>query len=217
MYVSPEHYNNYAHALHSQEWLIKIAEGGLVALFGAHIILALTTDRDNKEARPDRYAVTQTNRKDRFLPAFMSPENMMFLSGIIVLVFLIWHLFDFALGIRLTEFTAGKEPFEKAMIILQNPLSAGIYIVGTLVLGWHLVHAFASAFRTLGWNHPKYNTSIKMFSRILAVVVALGFCSFPIWANLMQPKRELKSNIQESVEKLETANTTPANAPVPHN
>jgi succinate dehydrogenase / fumarate reductase cytochrome b subunit len=217
MCVSPETYNNYAHTLHSQEWAIKIAEAGLVLLFVVHIFLALTTDRDNREARPVGYAVTQTNRKDRFLPAMLSADNTMFLSGVIILVFLIWHLSDFVFEFHLTEVIAGKSPFEKAMIILQNPTSAAIYVIGTLVLGWHLSHGIASAFRTLGWNHPKYMQMINGLTIFLSLFIGLGFASFPLWANLFQVKRPTEVQQPDKAEPtVHTPVHNPAHTMTPH-
>jgi succinate dehydrogenase / fumarate reductase cytochrome b subunit len=50
-----------------------------------------------------------------------------------------------------------------------------------IVLGAHLSHGFASAFQSLGLNHPKYMPLIKILGRIFAVVIALGFVSIVIF------------------------------------
>ncbi len=182
LYIGPEYYNAYAHHLHSQEWLVKTAEVGLVVLFGAHIFYALTTDRDNREARPVTYAVKRSKQDGGGFPVELAAHSWMFLSGIIVLVFLLWHLADFTFEVRLAEATANRTPAEKAIIILKDPASAILYVVGCILLGWHLSHGFWSASQTLGVSHPRYSPYIKYFGLAFSIAVGLGFASFPFWA-----------------------------------
>lgn len=188
MYVGPEAYNTYAHTLHSQEWAVKMAEVVLALLFVAHIVYAVRTGSRNSESRGQRYKVKKSKIKSRFLPFEVSPENLMLVSGIIVLCFLVVHLAEFTFGFRLAEQTKGLEPFDKALVILRNPASASIYVVGCLLLGWHLMHAVSSSLQTFGLNHPKYNGLIVWAGMIFAVVIALGFASFPIWAAIAGPE-----------------------------
>jgi succinate dehydrogenase (or fumarate reductase) cytochrome b subunit, b558 family len=183
MFVGPDAYNTYAHTLHSQEWLVKTAEVGLLLLFAAHIVIAINTDRDNRESRGRDYQI-KDSKQASFLPWQLLAENWMIISGLIVLAFLIIHLADFTFEAtpNLMEKIKGHEPFDKAMIILRNPFSAIIYVVGCLLLGWHLSHGFRSAFQSLGINHPKYTKAIENLGKVFALVIALGFASFPIWA-----------------------------------
>jgi len=55
-----------------------------------------------------------------------------------------------------------------------------LYVVSMAVLGFHLWHGFASAFQSLGMNHPKYTPLIKVFGRGYAIVVPLLFAIIPI-------------------------------------
>src|SRR5579864_111491 len=64
LYVGAEKYNHYAHALHAQEILLLIAEVGLLVLFLGHIWLALTTDAENRAARPVDYAMRQSKQDE---------------------------------------------------------------------------------------------------------------------------------------------------------
>jgi len=59
--------------------------------------------------------------------------------------------------------------------------SAAVYIIGTIILGFHLSHGFWSAFQSLGLNHPKYTPWIRKFAILFATVIAIGFASLPIW------------------------------------
>jgi succinate dehydrogenase / fumarate reductase cytochrome b subunit len=54
-----------------------------------------------------------------------------------------------------------------------------IYIVGVLVVAFHVQHGLWSAFQTLGANHPKYMPFIEKASTVFAIIVAIGFGSLP--------------------------------------
>jgi succinate dehydrogenase / fumarate reductase cytochrome b subunit len=49
-----------------------------------------------------------------------------------------------------------------------------------IVLGYHLLHGFQSAFQSLGINHPKYTPLIKIIGTGFAVIVPLLFAIIPI-------------------------------------
>ena len=176
-------YNEYAHALHEQEGLLMIAETGLFALFIAHIALAVATTRENRAARPVSYDTVDSKQEGRSLVGFFRADTWMFISGAIILGFLVLHLSDFKMELRTDVDYSGKEPFEKALMILQTPLSATVYLIAGITLIFHLSHGFASAFQSLGINHPKYNGLIKCVSILFALFIGLGFASFVVWAN----------------------------------
>ncbi len=179
MYASPEAYNGYAHALHSKEELIKAAEAGLVVLFLAHIALAIITTLENRSARPDDYERKETKKTGGLL--FKSADTFMFVSGAVVLGFVLLHLADFTLEWRLKG-PEGEEPYDKASRILKNGITIAVYLVGCLFLGAHLSHGFSSAFQSLGISHPKYDPWIKCLGILFAFVIAIGFISFLPWA-----------------------------------
>ncbi|MGQ0635295.1 MAG: succinate dehydrogenase cytochrome b subunit [Planctomycetaceae bacterium] len=184
LYVGADAYDKYAHSLHAQWALLVIAEISLLLLFLVHIWLAFTTNRDNKAARPVGYEVKQTKQAQEPLEAPAS--SIMFGTGLVVLLFLLLHLSDFRFELR-EHPHVGDSPFAKAVAILRNPVSATVYVVGSLVLGYHVLHGFQSAFQTLGANHPKYAPLIRRLSLLFAIAVAVGFASFPIWAWAVRP------------------------------
>lgn len=179
LYVGADAYNEYAHALHSQSALLAVAEAGLLLLFLAHLVLAVVTTRENKLARGREDYALKASKQKPFLTFF--PHNWMWITGTIVLAFVLLHLADFRMGLR-NPGSADEAPFDKAVRLLKDPITMSGYLVGVIVLGIHLAHGFASAFQSLGINHPKYNTAIKIVGGLFAAVIAVGFASFPIWA-----------------------------------
>ena len=56
-----------------------------------------------------------------------------------------------------------------------------MYIVFMIILGFHLNHAFQSAFQTLEMNHSKYTPTIKINSTIYSIGIAAGFAIIPVF------------------------------------
>jgi succinate dehydrogenase / fumarate reductase cytochrome b subunit len=107
----------------------------------------------------------------------------MFVTGAIVLAFTIGHLIDFKFHYDWLngQQVASTEPFDKALELMADPLRAVIYAVCCLFLGVHVSHGFASAFQSLGVNHPRYNGCIKLTALVFSVLVFVGFASFSAW------------------------------------
>lgn len=175
LFAGAEPFNNYAHALHAQWELLAVAELGLLILFLAHVYLAVTTAIGNNRSRTEQYALKQTKVPGRVIGA----NSWMFASGAVVLGFVILHLIDmrFALRSDLTYLNEShpEAPYQNTVTVLSNPISRIIYFVGVVILGVHLSHGFASAFQSIGLNHPKYMPLIKWIGKIFAVVIAVGF------------------------------------------
>jgi succinate dehydrogenase / fumarate reductase cytochrome b subunit len=56
-----------------------------------------------------------------------------------------------------------------------------VYVLSMIALGFHLSHGFASAFQTLGINHPVYTPFIKKTGLVFSVLVPLGFALIPLY------------------------------------
>jgi succinate dehydrogenase / fumarate reductase cytochrome b subunit len=153
--------------------VLPVAEIGLAALFAAHIALALRVSLENREARTRGYSVRASLGRRTLSSASMVA------TGLTVLVFLIVHLYDFRVG-KLLEH-AGTSLWQMVRLRLSTPVGAGIYLVGVGALSLHLRHAFRSAFQTLGANHPHLNPLIERTGWAVAILLGIGFASFPVF------------------------------------
>lgn len=54
------------------------------------------------------------------------------------------------------------------------------YVISMIVLAYHLLHGFQSAFQSLGFNHPKYTPFIKKLGAAFAILVPLLFAIIPV-------------------------------------
>ena len=167
-----ESFDAYAKSLDSNP-LLPIAEVFLGVLFVGHITFALRANAANREARSQGYAVRASLGKKN-----LSSVSMV-ITGLVVLVFLVIHLYDF----RWTKMSQPDGTSLAGLVRerLSQPLGAGVYLLGVLALAIHLRHAFRSAFQTLGVNHPRLNPMLEKLTWAVAVLFGLGFASFPIY------------------------------------
>ncbi len=176
MFAGPDMYNEYSHKLVSNP-LIYVAEAGLLLLFGYHIVLGIIVTLKNRSARPKSYAVSNS------LGERSLASSTMIISGGLILVFLVVHLWTFKFG---TDVAPPSEDGVRNLYALvvtrfQSPIYSIFYILCMAVLGLHLSHAIQSSCRTFGISHPLYLGHIRRISYVLAVGFAVGFSIFPIY------------------------------------
>jgi succinate dehydrogenase / fumarate reductase cytochrome b subunit len=100
-------------------------------------------------------------------------------TGLVVLVFLLIHLYDFRVGRLSLPEGASLAGLVRAR--LATPLGAIVYLLGVGALAVHLRHAFRSAFQSLGVSHPRLDPLLERLTWAVAALFGLGFASFPIY------------------------------------
>jgi succinate dehydrogenase / fumarate reductase cytochrome b subunit len=60
-----------------------------------------------------------------------------------------------------------------------------LYVLAMIVMSFHLLHGFSSAFQSLGANNPKYNGLIKGFGKGFAIIVPLLFAAIPLYIHFL--------------------------------
>ena len=167
--------------------VIKVFEVVLFGGFIIHIIYGIIVQLQNWASRGSiRYkSGSKTNTT-------FSSQYMIY-TGLLVFLFLAMHMYQFyfiKLGFVSTTFVDAHghpEFFHIAIeLFTTQPLFSIIYIVSFVILGFHLDHAFQSAFQTLGWDHPKYLPIVRAVGKIYAIVVPAGFIIIPLYFMIMQ-------------------------------
>lgn len=179
IYDDPMIYNKAAHFM-SSNILIKIFEIVLICGILLHVIYALVLQLQNWIARPKRY-----NKANYSNTSFFS--KFMIHTAAIILVFLSIHFVDFYFkakfghgaeilvdGVMYHDFAS--EIFDKFKML---PFVI-FYIAAFVFLGFHLIHGFQSAFKTLGLDNKKYNPAIQVLAIIYSVLVVAGFSIIPL-------------------------------------
>lgn len=62
----------------------------------------------------------------------------------------------------------------------KNPYIAGFYILGVILLGFHLSHALQSFFQTLGMAGPRFTPAIRKISIWYGTLMAIAFLVVPL-------------------------------------
>jgi succinate dehydrogenase / fumarate reductase, cytochrome b subunit len=178
MFVGPEAYNKYGHAIVSNP-LIYLAEGGLVFFFLAHIVSGVTLTIRNFAARPEGYAKAAKGDKSTSLTT-----KTMWIQGLVILGFVVLHLITFKYGPHYEVTVDGqglRDLFRLVFEVFQSPVYVGGYIFALLILCFHLSHGLYSSLQTLGLHHPKYTQKLKCASVAYGVFVSAAFISQPIY------------------------------------
>ena len=156
-------------------WILRL---GLIGMLALHLHAAWSLTVLNRHARPVRYQSARDYKE-----ATLASRSMR-LSGIVVLVFVVWHLLDLTFGVVNTIGADGEfvraEVYANVVRSFERWPVAVFYIVANLLLGLHLSHGAWSIFQSLGWNNPRFNAWRVAFARGFAAVVVIGNVSFPI-------------------------------------
>lgn len=172
---SGEAYNMICELL-GANWYAVVATVGLGALAVCHIVYAFILTAQNRRARGDnRYAVTEK-------PATVewASQNMLVL-GLIVLLGLGLHLFNFWYNMMFAELTHIDVPFHPAdgfayiKYTFSNPVYVVLYVIWIAALWFHLSHGFWSAMQTVGVNGKVWFNRWKTIGNIYVTLLMLGF------------------------------------------
>ena len=149
---SGEAYNTICELL-GANWYAVAATLGLAALAVCHVVYAFILTAQNRRARgSERYAVT-----DRPAKVEWASQNMLVL-GIIVVLGLLLHLFNFWYNMMFAELVgmetvlSPSDGFGLMKETFGNPVFVVLYVIWLVAIWFHLSHGFWSAMQTLGWN-----------------------------------------------------------------
>ncbi len=184
LYVSRDAFNQYVEILTESafHYVIMIIEIVLFVGFILHIYEGIILTLKNLFARPVRYAVKPEK------PQSELSSRTMWISASIIFIFLVIHLKNFWYVYKFGEPLPGVTMYDIVIALFRDPVYALVYLLCMLLLGFHLWHGFQSSFQSLGLNHKKYTPLIKFLGRLYAVVIALGFASFPLYFYFMGGK-----------------------------
>lgn len=153
--------------------LLWVARLGLLALAVFHIYSALAVTRANRRARPIGY------EQQKFETTTLAARTMWW-GGLILAAFIIYHILHMTTGhLHFEGFQHGR--------VQQNVVAAFhvwyvvlIYLLAMGALCSHIYHGLWSALQTLSLNIPKYNKVLRNISKMVALVIFLGFISVPL-------------------------------------
>ena len=155
-------------------------------LFGGfivHIIYAIILTLQNQKARPQKYATQNLGNSSTW-----SSRNMFVLGGL-VLVFIAMHLMHFFVPIQITGEVpvVNGHPSDYHLVVAlftngtMGLVYTGLYMLGAILLGFHLAHGFWSAFQSIGMSNIIWRARLERLGLIYAIFIAAGFTIIPLY------------------------------------
>lgn len=177
--ISEESFNNVSHFMGTNPVVQFLLQPVLIFGVVFHFVAGFMLDIKNRQARPAKYAA--------FSPAANSTwmSRNMIITGIMVLLFLALHFYDFWIPEMNTKYIQGDMSglsndggfryYDELVHKFIDPIRVILYCLSFVFLSLHLMHGFQSAFQSLGLRHPKYTPGIKKLGYAFAILIPFGF------------------------------------------
>jgi len=177
---SEEAYNTICRLL-GANWYAVVGTLGLAFLVVVHVCYGLYLTIQNRAARGnDRYEVR--GKKEGVT---WESENMLVL-GLIVLGFLVLHLYNFWFKMQFAELTGIHtgvfDPQNGAAYVKElfttpvwGQIYCVLYLLWFVVLWLHLNHGVGSAMTSMGMNNLKWQKRVEVIGTVVATIALLPF------------------------------------------
>ncbi len=181
IYLGSEDLDHYAEALRTlfypivpQTGMLWIFRFGLLAMFTIHIWSAIVLALRSRGAR----GTTRYTAKRKYQEADYASRTMLW-GGIIIFLFVLFHISDLTIGATNPDFVQG-EVYHNVITSFQYWWVALIYVVAQMALALHIYHGAWSVFQSLGMSNPRYDEWRRWLALALALAILIGNSSIPI-------------------------------------
>jgi succinate dehydrogenase / fumarate reductase cytochrome b subunit len=184
VFLAPAHINAYGHFLQSNLEIIWPARIVLLSCVALHIWSASSLTKENLAARPVDYAAWEPT-------AASYASRTMVMSGVIIAVFVIYHLLHYTVMVQAVNLTGkdfaplldseGRHDIYRMMVLgFSQPVVSLFYIVGVGLLCLHLSYGASAMWQSLGWKKNSYAPLLDRLARWGSLAIFLGYSSIPV-------------------------------------
>lgn len=181
VFGSPDAFNYYTLKLESLGWLLYLVEAVLLFLFLYHAVLGISIWLRRRKTRQTDYARYESKGNPSH---YNLASRSMAITGVIIFIFLIIHLWSFKFGATETIMLDGEPARDLRKLVLekfQTPQYAFGYTAVLLIFILHLSHGFWSSFTSLGLQHSSFSKKLQTFAYGFAILLMLGFIFIPLY------------------------------------
>jgi succinate dehydrogenase / fumarate reductase, cytochrome b subunit len=172
LFLGEHKFDGYAAFLKATPLLLWGTRAVLLVSLLLHVWAAVTLTAQNRAARAVAYS--------KYRPIVSTPASRtMMVSGIILLVFIVYHLLHFTVGTIHPRFEHVRA-YQNVVIAFRGIFTTLIYLASMGVLAFHLWHGIWSLFQSLGLNHPKWNRYRNVAAIALTILICGGFALVPL-------------------------------------
>jgi succinate dehydrogenase / fumarate reductase, cytochrome b subunit len=174
-----EKIDGYAAMLHGPlKSVVILARIVLLAAVVLHVVAAYQLTMRSRAARPVGYA-------SRAPQVSTFASRTLRWGGVLLLVFIIFHILHFTIGTVHPDFQDIK-PYHNIVVGFQQKWVAIFYVIAMAALGMHLFHGAWSSMRTLGLVKPSADPLKRTLPIVLAVAVSAGFAAVPLYFGFLK-------------------------------
>ena len=176
--INADLFNEVSHFMGTNSLVQFLLQPVLVLGFLFHISMGIYLEIQNKRSRPIKYEYNKSSKNSTWM------SRNMIITGIMVMLFLVLHFYDFWIPEIKTKFidgdwtgihNGGFRYWEELNHKFHDGWRVLIYCLSFVFLSLHLLHGFQSAFQSAGFNHNKYSPTIKKLGDIYALIIPAGF------------------------------------------
>ncbi len=180
IFFGAETFDHYAHWLRTigtpllpQDWYLWIQRAVLTFAVVAHIVAATILARRARKARPVRYV-----HRPKVQGSYAA--RTMRWGGVIILLFVIYHILDLTTGTLNPNGVPGEAYANVAADFAPGRWYVTLfYTLSIVAVGFHLRHGLFSAVRTLGQRTARGERIARGAALLLSVVLVVGYLSVP--------------------------------------
>jgi succinate dehydrogenase / fumarate reductase, cytochrome b subunit len=182
VYFGPESINRYGEFLREFGepalprtaflWIVRVA---LIVAFVLHVHAAYGLTVANVRAKG---GIRRYRSRREYVAADYASRTMRW-TGVIVLLFVLFHLMDLTWGNANPDFVRG-DVYRNLVASFSRWPVALVYILANLAIGLHLYHGAWSLFQSMGWSNRRFNHWRRWFALAFALAVTAGNVGFPI-------------------------------------
>ena len=173
--ISESTFNELSHFMGTNPLIQFAMQPVLLAGVLFHFIMGFVLEIQNKKARGSEAYYSYNGSANS---TWMS-RNMI-ISGIVILLFLGLHLYDFWVGEMNYKYIEQLAPdptryYDELVEKFHDPLRVGFYVLCFVFLCLHLLHGFQSAFQSMGWKDDARKKLISSVGNWYSYIICGGF------------------------------------------
>lgn len=173
VFQGPGKINAYSAFLHGTGGALWTARLVLIAALVIHVLAAAQLTDRRLKARPAKYVAGRAPQISTLA------SRTIRWGGVLILLFLVYHILHFTLGTVHPDFVEGN-PYHNVVSGFRSLPVVAVYLIAMAAVGLHLYHGLWSSGRSLGLSPPSPQPLRRTVALVLAVVIWLGFTVIPL-------------------------------------
>lgn len=173
--ISENTFNELSHFMGTNPLIQFAMQPVLLAGVIFHFVMGFVLEIQNKRARgSEKYYAYNGGANSSWM------SRNMIITGVMILLFLGLHLWDFWVGEMNYKYVQFNEPnptryYHELIEKFHEPLRVGMYVLCFVFLCLHLLHGFQSAFQSMGWKDDARKKLISQVGNWYSYIICGGF------------------------------------------